>query len=277
MQYNPMQQNAMQQNSMQQNAMRHNAMPHSPMQHNAAQHNTTGEAVTDQQQAVTQFRRANQGLPDGVRYEPLDDTTMRLLREHGHLPAAEPTPVDTPVSQVPTPQLPSMPQDIQTQQAPVMPQSDPTAQSISQEIPQSAATKGHQEAISTIEGLIQDERNAQVFYSHLAKSVDIKIIETALTDIANDSSMHTRQLTKILANQYKTGFVPMEAEINTSLATHDALALALSEENRNLRILVNLLEGTENPESEKTLQLVINKKIVNYNQLVRLHSNMYGQ
>jgi len=223
----------------------------------------SGEAITDQQQAVTQFRRANQGLPDGVRYEPLDDTTMRLLRENGHLPPIESTPTNESISQIPSPQLPSVPQDMQAQQTPPM--------------PQSATAKEYQEAISTIEGLIQDERNAQVFYSHLAKSTEIKIVEAALTDIANDSSTHTRQLTKILANQYKTGFVPVEAEINTNLTIHDALALALSEENRSLRVLLNLLEGTEDPVSEKTLQLVINKKIVNYNQLVRLHSNMYSQ
>ena len=37
--------------------------------------------------AAAQFRQINKNLPDGVHYEPLDEETLRLLREHGHLPA----------------------------------------------------------------------------------------------------------------------------------------------------------------------------------------------
>jgi hypothetical protein len=39
--------------------------------------------------AVEQFAKANKNLPDGVRFEPLDEETLKLLRDNGHLPQAE--------------------------------------------------------------------------------------------------------------------------------------------------------------------------------------------
>ena len=51
--------------------------------------------------AADQFRKINQGLPDGVRYEPLDEETMRLLKEHKHIPDI-PEPEQT-LEQPPTP------------------------------------------------------------------------------------------------------------------------------------------------------------------------------
>jgi len=200
------------------------------------------------EQAVAQFRRANKGLPDGVRYEPLDDTTMRILRENGHLPA-EPAP-----------------------QAPVAAVSVPPAQHIPSPTPiqEPMPNETRPPTEKTIEGLIQDERNAQVFYSHIAKGVSVQTIGATLVEIAADSASHCQQFTKILERQFKSSFTPVEAEINTGLELHEALTLALTEENRSLRVLAELLENVRDAESEKIIQRVINKKIVNYNQLSRL-------
>ncbi|MCL2187987.1 MAG: hypothetical protein FWB87_04405 [Defluviitaleaceae bacterium] len=58
-----------------------NAMPRPPVTQPAMPTPTAPET------AVAQFQRVNKSLPDGVRYEPLDEETLRLLRENGHLPS----------------------------------------------------------------------------------------------------------------------------------------------------------------------------------------------
>jgi len=123
-----------------------------------------------------------------------------------------------------------------------------------------------------IEGLVQDERNAQIFYGHLSKIAPAGHIATALSDIANDNISHTHKFTQLLTKQFGNNFTPAEAEINTGLELKDALALALGEENKTLRVLAGLLEDVANTESEKVIQRVINKKIVNYHQLERLYT-----
>ncbi|MCL2378232.1 MAG: hypothetical protein FWC77_03805 [Defluviitaleaceae bacterium] len=241
------------------------------------------------EQAVQQFQRANKGLPDGVRYEPLDENTMRLLRENGHLP---PLPQDSnpehaaaaPMPQASNPgSMAAAPQAFNPGHMAAPPQASSPGHMAAVPVPQvpnlghmatasqsSATTPPPQSIINIIEELIQDERNANIFYSHLSKSAAEKSIAAALADIANDNTKHTHSFTRILANQFNSKFVPAEAEINTALELKDALALALEEENKTLRALAELSEGIANAESEKIIQRIINKKIMNYNQLGRI-------
>ena len=181
------------------------------------------------EQAVQQFRRVNKGLPDGVRYEPLDETTMQLLRDNGHLPKEQP--------QVSTPAMPALPP-----------------------VPPVFSGEEQEQTVKTIQRLIQDERNAHVFYSHLE----------GFADIAKSCLTHMKQLKEMLASQYGNEFAPAETEINTQLEFGDAVALALVEEEKSLRVLTELLDEVKNAECERVIQRVINRKIVNYNQLARM-------
>jgi len=190
--------------------------------------------------AVNQFRRANQGLPDGVRYEPLDEKTMRLLQENGHIP-------DT------------TPQAAPRNPMPVAPISPPTPTFESQ-----------QKIIDTIQNLIQDERNANIFYSHHAATVEITWIREAIEQIANDSKRHALLLSEILKNHMGNSFTPQEAEINTGLELKTALDLALSEEGKTLRTMIELMDSISIREAEKNIQGMINAKIMNFSHLVRL-------
>jgi len=240
-----------------------------PTQHAANRPSTHAEATQQpsQEQAVRQFRRANKGLPDGVRYEPLDENTMRLLRENGHLPPAEPTQQ----TQAPAPSTVQAPEPLVPVQPAITGLTSPQPMTATP-LP-SAAPPDSLSIVKVIEGLVQDERNAHVFYSHLAKTAQGNASEPALTEIANDSSQHAAKFTQILARQFGSNFTPVEAEINTGLELTNALALALEEENKSLRILAELLEGVANTESEKIIQRIINKKVVNYNQLERLYAH----
>ncbi|MCL2405367.1 MAG: hypothetical protein FWC92_07460 [Defluviitaleaceae bacterium] len=223
---------------------------------------TSSDTPPSPQQAANQFRRTNKGLPDGVRYEPLDEDTMRLLREHGHLP-----PVPETQDAQPPMQQPLAP--VSAHIPPPSPLGVPLPQQTAASIPQLTAPE-MEPIIKIIKELIQDERNAHIFYSHLAKSAMGQPIEPALTNIASDSVKHTQKFTHILTSQFNSSFEPAEAEINTGLEIKDALTLALQEENASLRTLAELHESVANTESERVIQRIINKKIANYNQLERL-------
>jgi len=246
-------------------------MPNPEMQRPAKSHTPAADIDQSQpspEQAAQQFRRVNRGLPDGVRYEPLDEDTMRLLREHGHLPK-EPEPSAT-TTHHQAPVLPSQGGPTSSQNQLQLP---PTGvqSGFHPQIPSSTAsqlpTPDQQSIIDAIEGLIQDERNANIFYSHLAISTNSETIAFALNNIAKDSNRHIQKLTEAIIAQFGRGFTPMEAEINTGLEMQSALALALGEANKTLRNLAELLDRVNNSELEKILQRMINKKIVNYNQL----------
>jgi len=81
----------------------------------------------------------------------------------------------------------------------------------------------NQPIIEIIQGLIQDERNAQIFYSSLTDTRT----GTALLDIANDCKRHSRELTEALAKHFGNNFAPVETEIQKGLELKTALTLAL--------------------------------------------------
>jgi len=258
--------------------------------HNPANMPNTPPQPPSPEQAAQHFRRTNRGLPDGVRYEPLDDDTMRLLRDNGHLPPAPPqlqtdplTGTQPQTSPLVAPQPQANPlAGVQPQTNPLVvpqPQANPLAGTQPQAsppaspnppAPQPSAAPKTQQLTNIMEELIQDERNAHVFYSHLSKTATLKPMAEALSNIASDNTKHTQKFTHILTTQFNHNFEPAQAEINTGLEPKEALTLALEEENRSLRVLAELLEGITNAESQKTIQHVLNKKIVNYNQLERL-------
>ena len=104
------------------------------------------------EKAAEFFRRRNQTLPDGVRYEPLDDETMRLLMDNGHITQPSSPQIQLQFSQNQQSQSshlnPAQPQIPPSNQfnpsssltQPQSPQQTPSQQASSQQIsPQSAA------------------------------------------------------------------------------------------------------------------------------------------
>ena len=225
------------------------------------------------QSAATQFRRINQGLPDGVHYEPLDEETLRILREmkpSGSEPGAGTDAV--PVMPIPPTQT--------SESASPEPLMSVTPELVTTELPLSSTPSSpirpNPAAIATLESLLQDERNAQIFYGHIADSASQDHVRNALLELARDCGARMAQYAALLARFGQTQFVPKETEINTRLDFAAGIDLALSEENRAIGVLVDLLEGINDPASEKTLQHIINKKIVNYQLKLRLRQNFVG-
>ncbi|MCL1883831.1 MAG: hypothetical protein FWF81_08795 [Defluviitaleaceae bacterium] len=232
MQHPPMQNPPMQQPPSQ--------MPMIPQQQPPPQMPMIPQQQPPPEQAAEQFRRANKNLPDGVRYEPLDEETMRILREKN-------------------PKFQAPPQQVQPQSQPPLPQSPPPQQVQPPQPPSQSFTAQSEEIIKR---LAQDERNSHVFYNHFAHNATFAIL-------AKDSKARLEQYTALLAMQGKP-FIPLETTINTEIEISEAIKLALSEENKGLIALGNLLDLSADTPSEKVIGRILNKKIIGHQLLLSL-------
>lgn len=189
------------------------------------------------ERAAEQFRNMNQNLPDGVRFEPLDDETMKILRQKN---------AETMAAKIPAPAP-------QTNPPPMIP-------------PPAAFSPPVPEAAKILEGLAQDERNASFFYANFPAPAGK--IKESFAVLARDSEMRLSQYTALLSRHFNRDFSPVKAEINTQIGTTEAIALALSEESKGLVKLGNLLESVADTEAEKPIARIISKKLIGHQLLV---------
>jgi hypothetical protein len=193
------------------------------------------------EKAAEQFHNMNKNLPDGVRYEPLDEDTMRILRQKIGKTQNPPQARNEPPSPAP-PAMPAPP--VHTPMIPP-PQIFPA------------------EAAEILKKLAQDERNANIFYSRFAKKESFAVL-------AKDSKARYEQITALLMQHFEIYFTPLETEINTEMKLSEAVALAISEENKGLLVLGNLLELLADTAAEKPLLRILNKKIIGHQLLLSM-------
>jgi len=213
--------------------------------------------------AAAEFRRVNKGLPDGVRYEPLDDQTMKLLQDNGHIPKppANPAAPSPPAQNMSAPQMHQPPPMIPL---PLTPMS-PAPQALP--APPKTITLLSEEIAHTLEDLSQDERNAHVFYSHFSENASNDSLKQALDTLAKDSETRLKQYINLIATHFDRQYTPRETEINTNLSIAEAINLALTEENKALVTLGNLLDQAANTEAESSISRIISRKLI-ANQLL---------
>ena len=217
------------------------------------------------EKAADQFRRVNQGLPDGVRYEPLDEDTMRLLKDNGHLKQASPPPAN-PV-EVAQPQSPS---SFAPPRTPMIPQPQAAVAPDKPSPPSLAPIILSGEIPKILQELAQDERNAQIFYSGIS---DAEPAKELLSSFAIDCGARLKQYLTLLADHCNHVFVPLETKINTNLDFAKAISLALTEENKTLVKLANLLDLVADTPAAGAIQRIINKKVAAYQLLLSIVLN----
>jgi len=220
-------------------AQHHNA----PVQNRMPSHrpDTQPAALPSPEMAAEQFRRINKGLPDGVMYEPLDDETMRLLKQHSAKQGSQPHPP------TPSPTLP-----------PTLPKHEP----VKHELPANIS--------ATLQKLAQDEHNAQIFYSEISQNAPTSETKKVLLNLAEDCEARMQQYIKMLSTQFNNNFAPQKKEINTNLPFNPAISLAVSEENKALSTLSSLIDQVEETGLERQVQRMINKKILGHQLLLSL-------
>ncbi|MCL2240120.1 MAG: hypothetical protein FWC07_09250, partial [Defluviitaleaceae bacterium] len=162
----------------------------------------------------------------------------------------------------PQPHAPSIPAPPSAQ-----PQSPPPALSSPPRIPTDIPPDIPPESLKMLEGLLQDARNAHVFYAHVATVAPHTGASEFFIAFSQQCNTQIECYHGMLEKYFNHSFTPSETEINTNLPYENALALALVEENKGINKLADLLCGFAHPEAERALQRVINKKMAGYNQL----------
>jgi len=155
------------------------------------------------------FQQVNRNLPDGVRFEPLDEETKAALRSLGmDKPAPEPAPEPVTVSS---------------------PESAPAPALVSEN------------DIPLLERLIQDEKNASVYYQYLSEIAPSDDLAIALKDIANNCEVRYQQYKQILQTRHGRAFEAVDKPVNTTIAFNPGIEMALLEEHKILEAMSELI------------------------------------
>ena len=233
-------------------------------------------AELDPRQAAERIMKINQGLPDGVRFEPMDDevmTAMRGLSKEAPAPKpgshlASPAPPPTPAKQKKLPDgvryeplddetmalLKKMGKDIPSPAAPELQATSPPSVSP----PESA---------KLLENLIQDERNSSVFYQYLSGIAPSGSFRDALQKAAKDCDNHCIQYQQMLENLYNRDYKPKNTAVNTNTGFDRGVEMAVLEEKKILESMTNLIDHLENEAGSYTLQNLLNKRMIRLNWL----------
>ncbi len=204
-----------------------------------------------QSSPVERFKSVNKNLPDGVRYEPLDKETLRLLKEAGGAAAKTQASPIPPVPEVPRSSVPA------------------------EKLPPNAPAQHNAEAQNNLlEQLMQDERNAGVFYAYLAETAPRPDFGAALQSIAKGCGARLQAYGNILSRTGGGQFVPKETDINKTIPFERGVSLAISEENKAILALTEWLDNKPDADTARLVQNIINKKITNHNVLSFISTNL---
>ena len=195
--------------------------------------------------AAQRFRQVNRGLPDGVRFEPLDDETKAALERLGKIQeeaVEEEVREEVREAKAIAPPRAPVPQPVPT--PPVL---------VSQESTKSA---------EVLERLIQDERNASIYYQGLSGIAPAEDMQASLQAIAKDCEAWRGQYQQILQKLHEKTFEPKNTTINVTVQFDRGVEMAASEERKILESMAELIDHLEDRDSAKVMQNLINKRMI---------------
>lgn len=198
-----------------------------------------------------------QSLPDGVKYEPLDANTMNLIKDLNISPEEQGN--TSPPN--PTQPLPNQSQPLLQQPRPSLQQPPVQEQEL------------HESMLQKMERFIQNERNASIFYQHLANSAPREDYSRALDDIRRESFNHSRAYNDLYQKYKGEAFLPEEKEIDTRVNFQDGVGWAIAEECKAIRELSGIYEQQEDEKDFRSISSVIYKKISDLGMLQLINTN----
>lgn len=223
--------------------------------------------------AAERFQQANRALPDGVRFEPLDEETKAALKKLGMSPPEPPKSVPAPPEPAPAPtlaQAPQMPLASPTahppqiappvpRPGPIPPQKQPEPPiTIAQETPESA---------ELLKRLIQDDRNASVYYQYLSEIAPTDSAKETLQSIAKDNEKRCQKYQHILQGLHNMSFEPQSTDINTTVGFNTGVQIAVSEEGKILEAMAELIDNLADKGSANIMQNLLNRRMIRLNWL----------
>jgi len=179
--------------------------------------------------AAGQIQQANRGLPDGVRYEPIDEETKAALQKIQAMQNAAQEEETPPVPETPTPEIAV---------TPTTPSSD----------------------TDLLKRLAQDEQNAFQYYQYLSQIAPNEDMQKKLQEISQ--SCNSRQ--NIFKQMLQDDFDVKEIRINDSIQFTQGMAIAIREETK---ILDNMARLIEQSKGDSNLQNMLNKRLIQQNWL----------
>ncbi|MCL2400489.1 MAG: hypothetical protein FWC91_12195 [Defluviitaleaceae bacterium] len=189
---------------------------------------------------------SSRGLPDGVRYEPIDEEAMVALKKLGkdiptnsNVPTMAPTPV--------SPQLETKEEAKVEAKAPL---STPSP-----------------ESIHLLEQLIQDERNASIYYQYLSGIAPTGEIQENLQNISKECNKWSDHHHQILQKIHGRSYDPKDAPINTTIGFSPGVEVAIIEERKILEAMAGLMDLLEDTVDSYSLQKLINRRMIRLNWL----------
>ena len=192
---------------------------------------------------------SNRGLPDGVRYEPIDEATMDILKNMGK---------SAPTNKTPSPSVP------RTIDAPNLINSSPTRPAASEAKESTALPPS--KSIELLEQLIQDESNASIYYQYLAGIAPNEIKED-LQNISKECNKWSSHHQQVLQKLHGRFYDPKDARINTEIGFSPGIEVAIIEERKILETMTELMDLLENNADSHSLQKLINRRMIRLNWL----------
>lgn len=194
--------------------------------------------------------KQNAPLPDGVRYEPLDQRTLEQIQKvapnFAGLSAAPSSAGNIPQEPV---NVPHVTENITPVFAPALPVFD--EQHISDKLRQ----------------FMQNERNGSIYYKNLA-TVALKPAQRRVLNEISESCKERGAAYNAAYHGYKNeDYEPAEAEILNVSSFHDGVHLAIEEESYAIRELIALYEKITDDSLSRTLNSQIHRKASDVNLL----------
>jgi len=173
--------------------------------------------------AANHIQQVNRGLPDGVRYEPIDDETKAALQKIQNMQNTAETP---------------------PAQEAVQPVSEPVTRE----------NTLHQSA-DLLKRLLQDEQNALQYYQYLSEIAPSEDLQKKLQEISQSCNGRSNTYRQMLQDDFNA----REIEINDSIQFAQGMAIALREETKILDNMAKLIEQSGN---DSNLQNMLNKRLI---------------
>jgi len=199
--------------------------------------------------AAKRIHKINQNLPDGVRFEPMDEETKAALM------ALKQRPPEAAASQEKAP-------EVAVQKPP-----QPPAPTVAKTPKITAALPG--EALPSAVQLtrfIQDEQNAHTYYLRLAEHAPQAQFKPMLQEIAAACQQRMQQGQRWLSAFHGQEFAPKEAAISPPEHFPRALELALQEEAVLLHAMADMQEKLD-MEAAWQFQRQINRRLADQHRL----------
>lgn len=212
------------------------------------------------------FSQINRGLPDGVQFEPLDDETKAILRQ---MKIAPPEPPNSSSAAPAAPVSPPSPGPIPAASIPVAPTSmsaDPLQGNTLPRLGTKAedlppAPTASIESAALLERLIQDDRNAALYYRQLSEIAPGSELEENLLATASDCENRCKQFQALLLSLHKRSHEPNESAIGAASDFHQGIRAAVVEERKILNTMAELIELLEEP-GKHLIQSLLNKRLI---------------